>query len=227
MKLPFPFKNTETITSSWPWPSCGSPKTLSFRGGNDELMTVNEVAAAETVVVEDSGGGESIETVIRGLWSERLFFEPVETSSILEVVKSTDEFPYKETTEIMAMDSDDPYVDFKRSMEEMVEAHGLKDWECLEELLSWYLRVNGKSNHDYIVVAFVDLLLGLAFAAASASEATLTYDDRSTSTCTTSPFSFSSSTSPCLSSLVEAEDEIEKTVDNASSSSSSSSSSDV
>lgn len=63
---------------------------------------------------------------------------------------------------ILAMESDDPYGDFRRSMEEMVEIHGVKDWECLEELLGWYLRVNGKKNHEFIVGAFVDLLVDLA-----------------------------------------------------------------
>ncbi|KAF0889434.1 hypothetical protein E2562_024499 [Oryza meyeriana var. granulata] len=65
----------------------------------------------------------------------------------------------------VAVDSEDPYRDFRASMEEMVAAHGLRDWEQLEELLSWYLRVNGKHNHPLIVGAFVDLLLGLAPAA--------------------------------------------------------------
>jgi len=62
----------------------------------------------------------------------------------------------------MAMDSEDPYRDFRWSMEEMVAAHGMKDWDCLEELFVWYLRVNGKKNHGFIVGAFVDLLVALA-----------------------------------------------------------------
>lgn len=62
----------------------------------------------------------------------------------------------------MAMDSKDPYWDFKVSMEEMVVAHGVKDWGWLEEMLAWYLRVNGQWTHGFIVRAFVDLLLGLA-----------------------------------------------------------------
>lgn len=62
----------------------------------------------------------------------------------------------------MAMESQDPYGDFRRSMEEMVAAHGMKRWDHLEELLVWYLRVNGKKNHGFIVGAFVDLLVALA-----------------------------------------------------------------
>ncbi|CAN1292635.1 Transcription repressor OFP15 [Linum perenne] len=48
-------------------------------------------------------------------------------------------------------------------MEEMVEALGLKDWESMEKLLNCYLKVNEEGNHGYVVGAFVDLLVGLAF----------------------------------------------------------------
>ncbi|KAK6156244.1 hypothetical protein DH2020_010492 [Rehmannia glutinosa] len=68
--------------------------------------------------------------------------------------------PFKESV-ALALESDDPYSDFKRSMAEMVESHGLKEWDCLEELLGWYLRMNGKNNHGFIVGAFVDLLVGM------------------------------------------------------------------
>lgn len=115
--------------------------------------------------------------LVRGARSERLFFELGRTSSILEKTKETArgsclvgggdgngdiEFdPFKESL-VLAMESEDPYEDFRRSMEEMVECHGLKDWNCLEELLGWYLKVNGKDNHGFIVEAFVDLLVTLA-----------------------------------------------------------------
>ncbi|MCI39788.1 ovate transcriptional repressor, partial [Trifolium medium] len=82
--------------------------------------------------------GESLETLVAGVKSERsserLFFEAEDTSSILEKAKA-DSFPFKESV-VLAMESEDPYEDFKRSMEEMVESHGVKDWEGLEELLS-------------------------------------------------------------------------------------------
>ncbi|XP_047336619.1 transcription repressor OFP12-like [Impatiens glandulifera] len=61
--------------------------------------------------------------------------------------------------------SPDPYLDFRRSMEEMVEARNLFDvrsnWECLHELLLCYLALNPKSNHKFIVGAFSDLLVSL------------------------------------------------------------------
>ena len=272
MKLPFLFKTTET-TSSWPWPSCGNPKTISFRASNDTLKTMNsshEPNAATTDSPEldaaGTGGGKSVEAVIRGLLrSERLFFDPAQTSSISpqilcpqkslsldpnaesaatqcdvnlskhesqETIVWTDSVIKQRDTNfqgqrialeesvVMEMESEDPLEDFKRSMEEMVEAHGLKKWECLEELLSWYLRANDKSNHGYVVGAFVELLAGLAFASSSSSCSSSFGHEQSSSSSSahtpTSPLSFSSSSSTtstsshCISSL-EAEGEIEKT----------------
>ncbi|KAL2227581.1 transcription repressor OFP13 [Sesamum indicum] len=107
----------------------------------------------------------SLEAIMKGVRSsERLFFEPGETSSILkepEISGRAALLPFKESV-ALALESDDPYSDFKKSMQEMVESHGLKEWDCLEELLGWYLRMNGKSNHGFIVGAFVDLLVGMA-----------------------------------------------------------------
>ncbi|KAI4347771.1 hypothetical protein L6164_008554 [Bauhinia variegata] len=173
-----------------PWqlfPSCGHSKTLSFRSGDEIFKTVNSIffdpsertvetpeswftnsssesasfttESAENCCCNYHQDGESLEMLVRGAKSERLFFEPGDTSSILEKAKANG-FPFKESV-VMAMMSEDPYGDFRRSMEEMVESHGVRDWEGLEELLGWYLRVNGKRNHGFIVGAFVDLLIGL------------------------------------------------------------------
>lgn len=189
MKLPSLFKNKETKQQPWQWPLCNHPKTLSFRGADDNIFkTVNSVffdhgvetpenstswftnsseSASHDSAESDDCCGESLEMLIRGVQSERLFFEPGDTSSILEKAKAGG-FPFKESV-VLAMESEDPYVDFRRSMEEMVESHGLKDWECLEELLGWYLRVNRKKNHGFIVGAFVDLLVALAAATTNSS----------------------------------------------------------
>ncbi|XP_019156628.1 PREDICTED: transcription repressor OFP13-like [Ipomoea nil] len=200
MKFAFLTKTSE----KWrPWPSCamsGHLKTQSFRGDGDNgiFKILNSAYNLDSTGDHDSssvnsgkGGGclsmasyeqlgsDCVEKVIRGLRSERLVFKPEETSSM--VVESAaggggggEKFPLKESV-AMAMDSTDPIMDFKRSMEEMVEAHdGVKDWEFLEELLICYLRINGKSTHGYIVGAFVDLLVGLSIDAAAATDAETT-----------------------------------------------------
>ncbi|KAE8098620.1 hypothetical protein FH972_016666 [Carpinus fangiana] len=248
MKLPaFIFKNTEASSSSWPWPSCKQPRTLSFRIPNDIYKTINSIymdpavndhvvetttesfftnsseSASFSTTSEDSRV-DPVETLIRGLRSERLFFKPGETSSILEEAKEGG-FPFKESV-VLSMESQHPYVDFRKSMEEMVEAHGVKDWEAFEELLCWYLRVNGKSNHGYIIGAFVDLLVGLEFANSSSSCSCSCSHSSPLSLYTSS---FSSSTPcisliedeedgdpRCLSSLLECEEEIEEKDDTSS-----------
>ncbi|KAJ9696171.1 hypothetical protein PVL29_008424 [Vitis rotundifolia] len=61
--------------------------------------------------------------------------------------------------------SPDPYMDFRRSMQEMVEARDLIDvtanWDYLHQLLLCYLSLNPKTTHKYIVGAFADLLVTL------------------------------------------------------------------
>ncbi|XP_016504925.1 transcription repressor OFP16-like [Nicotiana tabacum] len=61
--------------------------------------------------------------------------------------------------------SPDPYLDFRRSMQEMVEARELSDirdnWDSLHELLMCYLTLNPKSTHKYIIGAFADLIVCL------------------------------------------------------------------
>lgn len=75
-------------------------------------------------------------------------------------------FPFQDIA-VIALLSDDPYVNFRISMEEMMEDYGfqanqeLKDWNYLESLLAWYLRMNTKTNHGFIVAAFLDMLVSL------------------------------------------------------------------
>ncbi|KAJ8565256.1 hypothetical protein K7X08_007832 [Anisodus acutangulus] len=268
-------ENSSSSSSPWPWPlpNCGKPKTFSFRleknhhnifNSTFHLDDINDTTryslddffsefdeasfstttTTTTTTIDDQ---DCIEKVIKGLRleKERLFFEPEETSSILDYQESkniststnvVDEGNISNNNNNisfvpMGLDSKDPFVDFRDSMEEMVEAHEIKDWENLEELLTCYLKLNCKSNHGYIVGAFVDLLVNLAtfsghdknnnnVVGGGASDCTMTTIDEeqqcllsstTTSHSFTSPLSFcsssscSTSTSVCLS-LLEEED---------------------
>lgn len=138
----------------------------------------NSSESASFSTESDETGEPLMELIIKGVRSERLFFDPNCTSSLilkdqirdqnkepekLEEIQEEDgdddqELPFKESV-ALALESEDPYLDFKKSMEEMVDTHGIKDWESLQELLGWYLKMNGKINHGYIIGAFVDLLI--------------------------------------------------------------------
>ena len=192
-------------------PLCYNAKTLSFRVGDDVIKTVNSVffdnngggdvleaetpeswftnsseTASHSTESDQDLDAESLEMVVRGVVrSERLFFDPGVTCSILEKSKSECDSkskaaaavisedrdcssiytpPIEDISVPVAMESDDPYGDFRRSMEEMVRSHGelAKDWRSLESMLEWYLRMNERRSRDVIISAFVDLVSGLS-----------------------------------------------------------------
>ncbi|XP_020196751.1 uncharacterized protein [Aegilops tauschii subsp. strangulata] len=129
--------------------------------------TASSSASTAAPEPELSRAREAEEAVIRGVRaSSRLFFEPEATKSIVMTSKPVaDQAAFRGAT-ALAIDSADPYGDFRRSMEEMVLSRGggrgEDDWGWLEEMLGWYLRANGKKTHGLIVGAFVDLLVGLS-----------------------------------------------------------------
>ncbi|VAH54662.1 unnamed protein product [Triticum turgidum subsp. durum] len=129
--------------------------------------TVSSSASTAALEPEPSRAREAEEAVIREIRaSSRLFFEPEATKSIVTTSKpDADQAAFGGAT-ALAIDSADPYGDFRWSMEEMVLSRSggscEDDWGWLEEMLGWYLRANGKKTHGLIVGAFVDLLVGLS-----------------------------------------------------------------
>lgn len=199
MKLPSIFKTKADQMNAWQWPSCAHAKTLSFRAdaGAGIFKTVNSVYL-DPAAVDDgvdtpescftntsesasfsTGESDDERIIVTGVRSDRLFFDRADTSSSIAAAAAAatppenqenheEEAPFAASV-VMAMDSDDPYADFKKSMEEMVESQGMRDWESLQELLGWYLKMNGKANHGFIVGAFVDLLIQLTSSSSSSS----------------------------------------------------------
>jgi len=150
--------------------SAGAADCYSSSGLSDSSATQSlylSTAAAEPAAV----AADEDEAIIHGLRSSttrRLLFEPESTSSIVKTKKAAATF---DGATALAIESADPYGDFRRSMEEMVLSHGADDWGWLEEMLGWYLRANGKKTHGLIVGAFVDLLVALASSASAPSPA--------------------------------------------------------
>uniref|UniRef100_A0ACD5Z0C6 Uncharacterized protein n=1 Tax=Avena sativa TaxID=4498 RepID=A0ACD5Z0C6_AVESA len=130
----------------------------------NSFLSATDSSPSTTTATAPARAGDADEAIIRGIRScSRLFFEPEETSSIVTKRSTIGSFG---GATAMAIDSADPYGDFRRSMEEMVLSHGGgggedDDWGWLEEMLGWYLRANGKKTHGLIVGAFVDLLIAL------------------------------------------------------------------
>jgi uncharacterized protein (TIGR01568 family) len=159
------------------------------------------------------------EAVLRAVRSDRLLFEPDEDASSFKAAtsKPNKKLIIKAAVDgkcdmaafggaiAMSMESENPYRDFRESMEAMVMSHqgGVKDWLWLEEMLGWYLRANGKSTHGLIVGAFVDLLVALSSTAGAASPAAdslsspATPDAAAANCCSASDCSCSSCSDPC------------------------------
>ncbi|KAK9282394.1 hypothetical protein L1049_005311 [Liquidambar formosana] len=121
--------------------------------------------------------------------SQRFFFSsPGRSNSIIESSSSLETPPESNTlvngSIAIRTYSPDPYMDFRRSMQEMVEARELMDvrtnWDNLHELLLCYLALNPKSTHKFIVSAFADLIVGLM----SSPEGGSRKDDISGGSCT-------------------------------------------
>ncbi|XP_057458623.1 transcription repressor OFP14 [Lotus japonicus] len=72
-----------------------------------------------------------------------------------------------------------PYEEFRRSMEEMVEARSrdnregvaVVDWDFMQELLFCYLNLNEKKTHKFILSAFVDLVADMRRSSETAAAA--------------------------------------------------------
>ena len=160
------------------------------------------ISTADELDTECFNSADAIESVIRGVKkSERLFFEPSsstlrepEKNKINNDTTNEDENDSNRASKYMVieMETMDPFMEFKESMKEMVEAHGLDSLDGLEEMLSCYLRVNGKCNHGYIIGAFVDLLVNHDEFDFTFSSTCFSSDYQSTTCISQSPVSASS-----------------------------------
>ncbi|CAD5175005.1 unnamed protein product [Musa acuminata subsp. malaccensis] len=141
-----------------------------------EDLVFGDAAAVDTTMSSSSTSAEHDEDLPRGpISSKRFFFSPHATKSIMEEAKPelgtrkvlalgntlSMKAAFYDESVTMTMSSEDPYQDFRASMEEMVVAHELKEWDSLQELPNWYLRLNERKNRKVIVLAFVDLLMHL------------------------------------------------------------------
>lgn len=152
--------------------SAGAADCYSSSGLSDSSATQSlylSTAPAEPAVAVAVDEDEAIIHGLRSSTTRRLLFEPESTSSIVKTKKAS--AAAFDGATALAIESADPYGDFRRSMEEMVLSHGADDWGWLEEMLGWYLRANGKNTHGLIVGAFVDLLVALASSASAPSPA--------------------------------------------------------
>ncbi|XP_074586441.1 transcription repressor OFP13-like [Curcuma longa] len=148
-------KPVSSPTSNWLWQSGTGRRSLQLDSSESCFSGSSE---AETSSAAEAA---AVLAVARGMGSDRLFFEPSRTSSLVDEAVKTERLQFKGNIAV-ELDSEDPFSDFRLSMEEVVSANGETKVQWLEEMLCWYLKMNAKSYQAIIVEAFLDLLLSLA-----------------------------------------------------------------
>lgn len=132
---------------------CGSHRFFIAPGMSSSL--IEESRTSVTTMSEDAAGSSSTST---------------STTTTLNDSTTTTNDHAKDVTlpkdcVAVLLYSRSPYENFRRSMQEMVEArvrnHGKVDWSFMEELLFSYLKLNEKMSYRYILSAFIDLIVVL------------------------------------------------------------------
>ncbi|KAL4311003.1 hypothetical protein GQ457_01G053150 [Hibiscus cannabinus] len=183
IKIKFPLTSSSLLTSacnSLPLPSSSSaaaaPSSLLFNSYNSSSKSSTHSSSSDG---DDDPHPDLEPDFATAFASNRFFFtSPGSSNSIIESTLSstaTTQQPldtlgageptaFKDSVAVPTF-SPDPYMDFRRSMEEMVEASTLIDAKAkgdyLHELLLCYLALNPKSTHKFIVGAFADLVVSL------------------------------------------------------------------
>ncbi|KAG4133101.1 hypothetical protein ERO13_D08G074400v2 [Gossypium hirsutum] len=175
IKVKFPLTSSSLLTASdngLPLPSsAATPSSLLFSPSN----SLSTHSSSHPNPELESHSEPDIATIFA---SQRFFFtSPGSSNSIIESTPTSTaanqtsnkghhhtRSTVKDGVAVPTL-SPNPYMDFRQSMQEMVEARGLMDvkanWDNLHELLLCYLALNPKSTHKYIVGAFADLVVSL------------------------------------------------------------------
>ncbi|XP_072966717.1 transcription repressor OFP14-like [Typha angustifolia] len=177
---------TTTSTTSWFLSACKYPKTPSFAesrdAAGDHAATLSDVDrflfdnfrslyvndgdynSPTDDATSDSSSPPRYDTDRPIRPSDRFFVSKSASSSVVEESLSLSSSSSSSTGDGVAVMtlSKEPYEDFRRSMQEMVDARHVDkycplDWDFMEELLFCYLELNDKRVHKFILRAFVDL----------------------------------------------------------------------
>ncbi|XP_073015910.1 uncharacterized protein [Primulina eburnea] len=139
----FAFDSPKLIGTPPPENLCGSARFFVAAGSSSSLITDEAFSSSTSAFTTDSSAPERAER---------------------NVAEEEPEASHGDFIAILTC-SPNPYEDFRRSMQEMVEARleqeGKVDWGFMEELLFCYLDLNNKSSYKFILHAFVDLVVVL------------------------------------------------------------------
>ncbi|KAI3418977.1 Transcription repressor (Ovate family protein), partial [Psidium guajava] len=139
---------------------CGSNRFFVAPGSSSSLM---EEARSSLTMSEDVASSSTSTATNATSSTATTTTTDVTTGSPSDSLGNETKVPLPEDCIAVLTHSTSPHEDFKRSMQEMVEArlqgHAKVDWEFMEELLFCYLNLNEKKSYKYILSAFVDLMV--------------------------------------------------------------------
>ncbi|XP_061338559.1 transcription repressor OFP14-like [Gastrolobium bilobum] len=129
---------------------CGSARFFVSPGFSGSLMEDALTSMTTTTTCDEAGSTSITTTTLNG--------SPSNSQDLKEAMDHT----LPENCIALLTYSPNPYEDFRRSMQEMVEARfwnreRVIDWDFMEEILFCYLNLNEKKSHKFILAAFVDL----------------------------------------------------------------------
>ncbi|XP_057466735.1 transcription repressor OFP12-like [Actinidia eriantha] len=128
---------------------------------SDSLSSSNSLCSSSSLSLSSA---DSPPPDIAAVLASPRFFVPSPGGSN-SIIDSPESDPPVAGSVAVRTESPDPYSDFRRSMQEMVEARELTEvkanWDYLHELLLCYLSLNPQHNHKFIIRAFADLLVSL------------------------------------------------------------------
>ncbi|XP_072979767.1 transcription repressor OFP14-like [Typha angustifolia] len=190
IRLPTPPPQTHAA-ANWLFSACKYPKTTSFSFPADgrrtdvglddpnappgPAATLSDVERFlsenfHSLYLHDEGGrgGKTSPPPADLRSSDRFFASPSTSGTLVDESQTATDTSSTSPVEVagdgvaVVTFSKDPYEDFHRSMQDMVDARHVDpsqplDWDFMEELLFCYLELNDRKVHKYILKAFTDL----------------------------------------------------------------------
>ncbi|XP_073053820.1 transcription repressor OFP11-like [Primulina eburnea] len=160
--------NEQDHNNSTPPPTINHPSAVPITTIDTEISnTTSAATSAATSSFDDYVmHDDSIPDFSSAFASDRFFFStPGNSNSIFEQPRRLKDSGGVVSGVAVQKFTMDPYTDFRKSMQEMIDAHEWTDVKCsgefLHELLLCYLTPNPKHTHKFIIDAFADIVVSL------------------------------------------------------------------
>uniref|UniRef100_A0A0D3EWM7 Transcription repressor n=1 Tax=Oryza barthii TaxID=65489 RepID=A0A0D3EWM7_9ORYZ len=130
-----------------------SSSSSSFRRGGSKPKSPNASSTSTTTAFTATTGGAGTATSTDSSWGPASFT----TNSLFEEPAAAQQEQEQLEAVAVAVESAEPYEDFRESMVQMVVEKEIYAWDDLNDLLHQFLSLNSPRHHPLILHAFADL----------------------------------------------------------------------